>query len=384
MALRILVIAPIIHLATMPTGMEPIRLLAENGDEVDVLTFRHAAHPPFTSSHPKCRVELIPFPDNDLGKLFSSLVRMPESLRSKRYKDNNYDVVFAISQLGLIYAWRYWQGTGVPIIYLNDEIRFGKEGRNAAVRLYKRVLKWLEVRANQSAAFSIIQDEERADLLAEANRIDRASIMILPNAMAGKSGRLESRYLQERFGLPESAIILLSVGMVSPFFYSLELVQAARNWPVNYRLILHSRYNQMNEPYFQQVQLNADHLRTLFSLAPVSFAELDQLISSAHIGLALYADFGPNITSVGKSSGKVSSFLKNGIPVIAQDFPSFSWIEQEGCGICVSNLEEVIPSAQRILADYRTYSENAMRTYDNYLSIDKYFEQIRSKMKEIC
>lgn len=382
--MRILVIAPLVHLETMPTGTEPIRLLAENGDEVDVLTLQNPAHLPFMSTHPKCRVKLIPFPENDLGKLISFLIKMPLALRASRFSNIKYDVVWAISQLGLIYAWWYYHSSRIPVIYMSDEICFGNEGRNAVIKLYRRALKWLETRANQRVAFTIIQDEERAELLAKTNRIDRASIMILPNAMAGKSQRFESRHLQGRFGLPESDIILLQVGVVSRYFRSLELVRAARGWPGNYKLIFHSRCNQRNEAYFQRVQSEADRLRTFFSLNPVSFSELDQLIGSAHIGLALMEDFGnPNVNCMGKSSGKIASFLKNGLPVIAQDFPSLRWVEQEGCGVCISSVNEVIYAAQLILENYQTYSENSMRTYDNLLSIDGYFQRIRTKLEAV-
>jgi hypothetical protein len=361
----------------MPTGVEPIQALVGQGHRVDVLTFHHPDHPVFESSMKGCRVESVPLGRTDGEKLAAVLLNMPARIRACRRR-TRYDAVIALSQMGMILAWRYFRR--VPIVYLADEIRLEGEGRSAATRWYYHLLKRLEIVANRVAAFSITQDEGRADLLARVNRVPLESILTLPNSRSGKAEHRPSRYLQERFGLPESTVVILSVGMVSSLNCSLELAQEAGRWPADHVLVFHNRYDQSGEPGFQRVRAAADPARVLFSNDPVSFEELDWLVSSAHVGVALYAAVDENHTTMGLSSGKISTCLRNGVPVIAQRFESLEWVEQSHSGVLVSDASEVLAAVRRIRDDYSAYSRAALRAYDERLSFDVAFEPILNRL----
>jgi hypothetical protein len=365
----------------MPTGADFINELVDRGNKVDVLTFENPAHPQYVNTLNKCSVYFSTVKNNDCSKLKSIFIDIPFILKHL-VKNNHYDAVIALSQLGLIYAWYYCSKSQNIIIYLADEIKLGLEGRNILTNIYYRLLKMLEIRANRSAKFSITQDSDRAVLLAKQNHIPINSIMLLPNTRRGKAKRTPSNYLADMFGLQKNKLVILNAGMISIFNKSFELTSASLRWPMEYVLVFHNRYDQKGEQEYLRIKAVADPKRVLFTNKPVSFEELDMLISSAYIGIALYADSSENLTNMGLSSGKISSYMKNGIPVIAQRFDSLHWIEDSKAGILVSHANEILNAIQLIKENYNAYCMAALKIFDEKLSFDSAFEPILHKLEK--
>lgn len=75
----------------------------------------------------------------------------------------------------------------------------------------------------------------------------------------------------------------------------------------------------------------------MFSLNPVSTYELDSLVASADVGIALYSEkeLGYRATYMGLAAGKIGNYLKCGVPIIATKLLSLSYIETYQCGILV-------------------------------------------------
>jgi hypothetical protein len=372
--MNILYLAPIPHLATMPTGFEPIRAFLKRGHCVYLCSFRHCAHPIINILDKNLMIDYINYENSDFAKLKMSMWTLPRTLLFYR-EHNCFDVIIALSQLGLIHANFVWGKNKIPIVYLADEIRESGAAYNLK-RIYKNILKILEISANKRVLFSVTQDVGRADLLAQVNKISKTTIRTLPNSGAGRSMRLKSQYIQDRYAIDNSKIVLLTIGMISPLNRSLGIVNEALLWPEDHVLVIHNRYDQSGEPYYESVNNLVNGSKIILSRKPVSFEELDLLVSSATIGLALYSNENKNMATMGYSSGKLNYYLKNGIPVIVQSFDSLRWVEETGCGICVSDPSGISSAIKLILKDYDKFSSAALETFNNRLSFDTAFDQL--------
>jgi glycosyltransferase involved in cell wall biosynthesis len=123
---------------------------------------------------------------------------------------------------------------------------------------------------------------------------------------------------------------------------------------------------------------DSPHVRFATDVLPAAL--LDFAVSSASIGLALYDTTIANNRLMGTASGKVLLYMKNGLPVIATRAGGFEWLEREGCGICVSGVEDIRPAADRIWSDYDRFARNVRRCYDESLEFGRRFEPVARLM----
>ena len=113
--------------------------------------------------------------------------------------------------------------------------------------------------------------------------------------------------------------------------------------------------------------------------------ELDTLVQSADIGVALYStEYGPNIVFTGMASGKLMQYLKCGLPIVASDLPGFRELFAERlCGICVQDETEVVSAVNHILDDYPRFRAQAQRTYIELFDYEPHFARVLSRIDEI-
>src|SRR5437867_824796 len=86
--------------------------------------------------------------------------------------------------------------TGVPITYYSLELLLSHELTNKT-----KQLKEQELLLSRKSSFVIIQDQERARLLAEDNEISLDKFILVPNAPLGSARRRPCHYWHDRFGL---------------------------------------------------------------------------------------------------------------------------------------------------------------------------------------
>ncbi len=381
--MRVAFVSPIRHLASMPFAVEAIRSLAERGHEVDVM-IPSRTEPKFVPPHGRCHVIAYRQGESSVDALFFSIVRLLRTVGACGRRVA-YDAAIGLSQKGLVAAAMVLGRRVKSVVYLNDEIWYGPEGGSWwATRFVSIGWKWLERRYCRRVSFSVTQDSGRAKLLAKVNRIPISSVMLLPNSLSGRASRIRSRYLAERFNLSEDSVILLWAGMIPSYGCALELVAESSKWPSQFKLVFHTRGNAQHDAFLERLMNAAAPERVKFSLQPVPYEEVSSVVGSADLGLALYANTGPNAHEIGLSSGKVNHYLKAGVPVIVQDFPSLRWVEEEGCGICVSGPREVAAAAETILRNYDAFAENAVRTFNELLSFDRAFEKIAERLEREC
>jgi glycosyltransferase involved in cell wall biosynthesis len=300
------------------------------------------------------------------------------SLRS--VKGEKYKCFIGVDMHGLGAAFFAGLLKKVPIIYWSLEIRFLSEFQDCLTRLVKR----LERMCHRQAAFTIIQDLERAASLIRENKIRNPKTVIVPNGPLGWPQSETSDFFQKRFSILPSRRIILHIGMISPAVLSLEIASEASNWNEDLVLVFHERAKRaQTDPYIKQVQ-QAGGGKVLLSLEPVSYDALDCVVMSGRIGLVFYQkELGPNFSEIAGASGKLAHYLRCGLPVICLDLPGLvKVVNQYGCGICVSGPGEIQSAAEAIFRDYEFYRVNALKCYEESYEFGRHFRGVLRKIED--
>lgn len=212
----------------------------------------------------------------------------------------------------------------------------------------------------------IIQSEERENLFRKEYQLaDSIPAFHLPITYMQSSCREKSNFLRQKFQVHDSQRIALHLGGIHDHHCLLELT-AVFHHVKNWALIIHGNsygeYKPKLESFIQQygisnVYISEEYLENI--------EDLDMLLNSADVGIAWYKDVSPNFTTAGKSSGKISAYLRFGLPVLANKYRStIEALENKGCGICVDAFEEIPKALDNVVSSYGYYSKNAFTEYD--------------------
>ena len=239
----------------------------------------------------------------------------------------------------------------------------------------------LENKSLIQANLIITHDKWHKQFLLNHFELKDNSIFLLPNSSFTPEVSMKSSFLQERFGIKDQKIILHSGGF-GRWFRSKELADSTSNWANDTRLVFHISHNLQGDSYFESVYNSDYNGRVLFSLEPVSTYELDTLVASADIGIALYseAELDYRATYMGLAAGKIGNYLKCGVPVVATKLPSLSYLEEYNCGILVAKESEIADAINQILSNRDMYSKNAHRCYRELWYSKSYLQKIEESL----
>ena len=113
----------------------------------------------------------------------------------------------------------------------------------------------------------------------------------------------------------------------------------------------------------------------IFSLNPVNFQEIDKIFLSADIGLVGYNKYyGGGRENLHKASGKLSNFLRCGVPVIALDLPGYrEMFSNYNCGEVFSHFDQIESLIEKIFNDYPVYQNEAFRCFKEEFEFSQFF-----------
>ena len=284
-------------------------------------------------------------------------------------------LIFAGGIRGLFAAWVLAIFRRVQIVNYQTELYIGAKLNTRAAGPFKA----FERNAAQRSVVSIEHDPQRRDLLAADLRLDPSRIVIVPNAPLGPARAVPSDFLHQRLGLPPHTPVLLCPGTLSETFQSMAVVQAAQHLQGDWRCVLHSAQpRSMDEPYLRSLQACNTAGRVTFSLAPIPYAQIDLLLAGARAGLVLYAaDLGQNTATVGLASGKLSHFLKLGVPVIVSPLPGLAdFVLQHRVGLVLEQPEQLPALLAELAADEAGYRARALACFDAHLAYESAFRAV--------
>jgi len=373
---RIAVVAPMGTLDHQPGVLHAIACFAEAGYEVEVLALRNVHYPLMDFESDQVSVRYLPVSfrsrrESRLWATFLFTIWLPFVLRGK------YTAVYGAGVRALLAVWFASWFKKMRIINYQLELYIGAK----LDMRFSRVFKWLERRAVRACLVSLEHDENRAKMLCEDLGIPRERVEIIPNAPRGEGKVRHSSFLADKFGLGKDVRILLNAGTLDAKFMAEETVVAAQNLAPGWTCVMHSANSlPHNDPYVARLQAANKRRRAVFSLEPVPYGNVPDLLSSADIGLALYGWE----AAIGLASGKLCHFLQLGVPVIVSDFPTIrEFVTRHRVGVPIADLADLPQAVETIMDDYEGYCNRAAETFTRELAFQTHFQRVLDRLDSV-
>ena len=394
MSKRVAIVVPFDHLDTISSICNAAELLAEAGYRVDVYT-RRPSHKflPAEFNHERINVILPPKPRWERQGLYRFIPRRfcePLEVLERHHKIR-YRCFIGVDPRGLVLARRLTSLINAPLVYYSLELCLSHE--HNTFRSQRR-LKAKEVKLSRKALFTIIQDEERAGLLASDNHLPDDKIVLVPNSLIGLARRKPTYYWHKRFGLPAETRIVLHAGQLGWWTGIADIVKSVHEWPDNWVLVVHSAgdYSKQEKNPIPQLKELAPSGRVFFSDKPVHRQEYGELVDGGEIGIAFYvhkpgsAHTTLNNRIIGLSSGKTMQYLRAGLPIIVNKIESVSLsqlLEEYKCGIVVENSSQIGRGIAQIAGNYEEYSQRCVAMFNECLEFGRAFQQVIDRLEGI-
>lgn len=266
-----------------------------------------------------------------------------------------------------------------PLGYISYEIFFEDE--------IGEVCKNLERLACANIEFAVCQDKNRAKLLSKENRIPLEKIILIPVAGRNIQRHPKDKKYKSELNIPEEKKIALLIGSISPFTMIEEILSSVSVWPSEWVLLLHDRY------------FMSDSIKNKYGYLPnvyfsnqmfPNFTELHKFISSVDIGLAFYKPIendiycGKNLKNIGLASGKISTYLQCGIPVIINEIGEYSDIVRNNfIGSVIDTPFMLSEELSKHNSEDQNIRDQIYETYNKLLNLDNHVDYLLSKINDV-
>lgn len=256
-----------------------------------------------------------------------------------------------------------------PLGYISYEIFFEDEiGLD---------FKKLERLACSNIEFAVCQDKIRASLLSIENEIPIEKILLIPVAGREIYQSQRENTIKRRLNIPEDKKIALLMGSLSSFTMIDEILESVSLWPEDWVLLLHDRYSLSNK-----IVQEYSHLPNIYFSNEVykEFDKLCEFVSSVDVGLAFYKSIkndiycGKNIENIGFASGKISTYLQCGIPILVNSIGIMAdLIDKNKAGIILKAPSDIPLALKKYSNKNLLYKqkENAFKTFQMNLGINE-------------
>lgn len=231
---------------------------------------------------------------------------------------------------------------------------------------------------HQRSRATIIQDELRCAVLLQSNGVpaDRP-VIYFPICVRGDIHH-KSIFLHEKFDIDGEKKIILYFGSMFGRRYLEQLVGMADNFIDNTVLVV---MGHGTDSYREHLQSIAKSGKVIASNNFVPEKEIIDVVSSAHIGVALFDITYANDRLIAFSSHKIAYYLQCGVPIIVMNTKSSQKLMRNfKCGELIDSVDEIPQKVQMILADYSQYRDQAYLAFKTYFSFDRSFPIVNSQI----
>lgn len=244
---------------------------------------------------------------------------------------------------GIIDAAQIAKILNIPYSFLSYELFFDYELEKLNDPYYSKIKRKSRI-ACQNINFAIVQDEVRKEILSKEYDVDLDKILLMPVAASGVRKLTKTNYFHEKLSIPLEKCILLYMGWMDEILLK-RIVDYTQYMPKNWVLVVHSRYKYQGE-----IPKDFNKNKIYFSLdSPIeNIDDLGILLSACDAGFCTYqASFdtpftGDNISYIGMSSGKTTTFLQYGIPVVVENMNMWDKIvEEQAIGFELKQLSDL-------------------------------------------
>lgn len=304
-----------------------------------------------------------------------------ENLKIKRnLLKQDFCHIIGIDQ-GIIEAARMAKVLNISYSFLSYEIFFDNELvklNNTTDLKHKRQSR----NACRDIQFAIIQDDVRKSILAKEYQIPNEKILLMPVAGTGIRPLAKSKYFHEKLNIPADKKILLYMGWMDELQVN-RMTGFATYLADNWVIVVHSRYKYTGK---LPENFRVDKVYFSFDTPIENIDDMGILLSGADAGFCSYkASFdspftGDNITYIGMSSGKTTTFLQYGIPIVVENMNMWDEIVlNERIGLVLKSQQELenLESLSKLEIIHNTLSY-----FDKQIDIKNFTPVIFQKIKE--
>ena len=304
------------------------------------------------------------------------------------YLKDKYDLIIGVDRLGLIWADCFSKGFKSPCALISYEIFFRRET--------SKLFKLPEVKASKGISFAIVQDDKRAEKLSEENKIDEKKLIQIPVASSFSKPYKKSMSLYQELGIPSDKKILLFIGSVAKWTCIDKILSQLTRFPDSWVLVLHDGYGKIRSKVNSMLlDLNLDPMsisdKLYYSNLKLPTTEdMHHLLHSADLGFCAYYPTysntytGDNVKYIGLASGKATTYLQHGLPVVTISGSQIGEIVKNNrLGFTLDTIEE-LPGC---LANYDSSERQSMHKdcYDYFnreFSFNLFKEKFLNKVSE--
>ncbi len=339
--------------------------LVENNFSVDLYHLANPYNPPPVFYDDRIRV--FSFPLSKFQKTeFQTKIRF--------YKDYKYSVVFGTPVKGVWLAYQAAKTQKIPLIYLADEIINPKTKHFAGIDYEKDKKK--DIIANKYAAATIALSEKRFQYQKKINVLpDEHKYFVIPNAPAGSAVKLKSNYFRDIFNINDNKPIILFIGSIN-WKLAKKIFEDTKNFKnKEYHIIFHGRSkNQMGKEKHPFIKI---------SETPLPSYLINYAFSSADIGLALYDKTSVAEAENGETGGKIGTYLKNKLPLIAGNLDVFHTFEEKNVGVFWDGNEDIDKIIKKAISKKDVMTENIPLFFEKNYNYDTFFNPFLTFINEI-
>lgn len=349
-------------LSYMPFGINPVIKMAEMGLEIDLY---------LTQSQTNYYQQIFPsnvkvhFMDNKFiwgsGRAKRFIAKIFIYIFFKTFF-KKYDIIWGAGQVGISLAGFVNYFKRVKLIYLSDEF---------AHVYHKSYWKKLEYYFSKKANYFIVPDESRLEITCNTVGLLPNKGFFFPNIPL--SVKIQNKDWYKKLNISSnSKIILLAGGLgfennVDPILSVFPLT------PKDVYLVVVGKTAEYES------SLIFNHSRIIFINQEFSDEEIAGLISVSTCCLGYYSDK-EDLCYVGKSSGKIMRSLLIGTPVIATDFDSLKFIEEEKMGTLITKPLELIEAINYCIQNQKELRANIKNNIHKYY-FNKYWNDFIIKSR---
>jgi glycosyltransferase involved in cell wall biosynthesis len=309
----------------------------------------------------------------------------PEKIIDRNILDRSKEIIgtsqyycyIGIEKKGLVWAGILSEMHRCPLIYYSLELYI--EDNPILERVYH--LLEAERKYHKLAIATIIQDGPRAKALLKSNGIEQTNVLLFPVSAKGDIIREKSKFLQNKLHIDDNKKIILYFGGIDKTRFMSQIVKMAKDLDDGVILVLHGFGPKWYIKYLQSI---ANKNKVIFSFDFIPEDQIARLVSSTHIGIALYKTTNANDRLVAFSSSKVAYYMQCGVPMIAFDTESFrELINSYRCVELITSVNEIPHKVRKILENYDLYREESYAAYQRFYNLDDNFSKLISTLELI-
>lgn len=292
--------------------------------------------------------------------------------------NKNYDMVIGTHE-GIVPASVFSKNFSIPLILLSYEMTFEDE-----VGYLKQSI---EKDACSNVILAVSQDPVRSYFLSRECNIPRSKIINIPIASTFDHLSIDKAECRKRLNIDITKKVVLLAGTISERNMVTKLMNIAKQWSDDWILVIHT-FVPLSKKTKEKL-LNSSK-KIVFSDEPLpSIEDLGTLFSIADIGIALtspvynteYAQ--KNVIFMGLSSGKISTYLKYGIPVIINEIGQMSdYVRTFNLGSVVRRIEDIDTTLLNNLYHSKLHG-NCISFFKSHLDFDLYGVELMNLVQRI-